>query len=376
MFRGASFLLFLNWLCIVIWLISSFEATDATIVVLATNDSYVDRTAAFGPRIPDEGIILSLVAIETVDGSDQSACRPVKGGPANMTWVALVERGGNCSFVAKVRNMQASGAAAVIVGDNQRNSLITMYAREDTSDVLIPSVFIAQHHYRELRYLGMELGKEYLVKMTPDDMQWPVLDVIIFIILSPAFVVLFLYFMWRVRLHQQQVADLAPTEVVSNLPIKVFYRAKLQENDPVECVICLEDYEDEDELRVLPCKHQYHVACIDNWLTTRKRFCPICKRDICSSETTPLLGGTTSSSSSNHQRRNNNGTAPPSSNSGSSSSSRPSNRRTRSSNQRSSLSSQPTAPRPQTGRAPETEVAPSEVRAEITSTEDEVNRRV
>lgn len=46
-----------------------------------------------------------------------------------MTWVALVERGGNCSFVAKVRNMQESGAAAVIVGDNQRNGLITMYAR-------------------------------------------------------------------------------------------------------------------------------------------------------------------------------------------------------------------------------------------------------
>ncbi|KAG0028523.1 hypothetical protein BGZ81_004639 [Podila clonocystis] len=374
MFRGASFLLFLNWLCIVIWLISSFEATDATIVVLATNDSYVDRTAAFGPRIPDDGIILSLVAIETLDGSDQSACRPVKGGPANMTWVALVERGGDCSFVAKVRNMQASGAAAVIVGDNQRNGLITMYAREDTSDVLIPSVFIAQHHYRELRYLGMELGKEYLVKMTPDDMQWPVLDVIIFIILSPAFVVLFLYFMWRVRLHQQQVADLAPTEVVSNLPIKVFYRAKLQENDPVECVICLEDYEDEDELRVLPCKHQYHVACIDNWLTTRKRFCPICKRDICVSETTPLLGGNTSTSS-NNQRRHNSST-PPSSNSGSSSSSRPS-RRSRHSNHRSNLSSQPTPPRTTESGSPERADAAQEAQSvETTSTEEEMHSRV
>ncbi|KAG0205919.1 hypothetical protein BGX28_002561 [Mortierella sp. GBA30] len=272
MFRGASFLLFLNWVCIVVWLISSFESTDATIVVLATNDTYVDRTAAFGPRIPDEGIILKLIPVEGFEGSDQTGCKPVTGAPANISWVALVERGGDCSFVQKVRNMQVSGAKAVIVGDNQRNGLVTMYAREDTSDVLIPSVFIAQHHYRELRYLDMELGKEFLVKLTPDDMNWPVLDVIIFIILSPAFVVLFLYFLWRIRLRQHLIADLAPTEVVSNLPIKVFYSSKVKENDAIECVICLEDFEDETELRVLPCKHEYHVACIDNWLTTRKKF--------------------------------------------------------------------------------------------------------
>ncbi|KAF9940017.1 E3 ubiquitin-protein ligase rnf13 [Mortierella alpina] len=272
MFRGASFLLFLNWICIVVWLISSFESTDATIVVLATNDTYVDRTAAFGPRIPEEGIVLFLIPVESLKGSDQSGCNPVTGAPPNLPWVALVERGGTCSFVDKVRNMQASGAKAVIVGDNQRSGLITMYAREDTSDVLIPSVFIAQHHYRELRFLGTELGKGFKVALTPDDMNWPVLDVIIFIILSPAFVVLFLYFIWRIRLRQHLIADLAPTEVVSNLPIKVFYSSKVKENDPVECVICLDDFEDETELRVLPCKHEYHVACIDNWLTTRKKF--------------------------------------------------------------------------------------------------------
>ncbi|KAF9584886.1 E3 ubiquitin-protein ligase rnf13 [Lunasporangiospora selenospora] len=293
MFRGASFILFLNWVCIVVWLVSTFEATDATIVVLATNDSYIDRTAAFGPRIPDEGIVLSLIAVETLSGSDQSACHPVHGAPEGLAWVALVERGGDCSFVDKVRNMQASGASAVIVGDNQRSGLITMYAREDTSDVLIPSVFIAQQNYRELRYFGIELGKEFLVKLTPDDMNWPVLDVIIFIILSPAFVILFLYCLWRIRVRQQLIADLAPTEIVSNLPIKVFYTSKLKENDPVECVICLEDYVDETELRVLPCGHEYHIPCIDNWLTTRKKFCPICKRDICATERTPLLGSNT-----------------------------------------------------------------------------------
>lgn len=88
----------------------------------------MDRTAAFGPRIPEEGIILNLIAVETLEGSDQSACQRVYGAPRHLDWVALVERGGDCSFVDKVRNMQASGAKAVIVGDNQRSGLITMYA--------------------------------------------------------------------------------------------------------------------------------------------------------------------------------------------------------------------------------------------------------
>ncbi|KAG0362358.1 hypothetical protein BGZ54_008660 [Gamsiella multidivaricata] len=273
MFRGASFFLLLNWVFVVVWFGSSFESTAATIVVLATNDSFVDRTAAFGPRIPGQGFVLNLIAVETLDPTQETtACRPVSDVSIAGSWAALVERGGDCSFVEKVRNMQASGARAVIVGDNQRSGLITMYAREDTSDVLIPSVFIAQHHYRELRYLGIGFGWDFLIKMTPDDLDWPLLDVIIFIVLSPAFVLFFLYFLWRVRIRQQHVADLAPTETVTNLPIKIFYASKLKENDPVECVICLDDFEDEAELRVLPCRHEYHVACIDSWLTTRKKF--------------------------------------------------------------------------------------------------------
>ncbi|KAG0197984.1 hypothetical protein BGX28_008546 [Mortierella sp. GBA30] len=172
-FRGATLLLFINWLCIVVWISSSFESTDATIIVLATNDSYIDRIAAFGPRIPAEGVELNLVAVETLDSNEETtACHKVHKGPKYMSWVALVERGGGCSFADKVRNMQASGAQAVIVGDNQKGGLITMYAQEDTSDILIPSVFITQNHYRELKYLGMELGKGFLVQMLPDEIDW------------------------------------------------------------------------------------------------------------------------------------------------------------------------------------------------------------
>ncbi|KAF7166234.1 hypothetical protein CNMCM6106_002130 [Aspergillus hiratsukae] len=55
--------------------------------------------------------------------------------------VVLLSRGG-CGFLEKVKWAQRRGAIAVIVGDDTRGgSLVTMYARGDTSNVTIPSVF-------------------------------------------------------------------------------------------------------------------------------------------------------------------------------------------------------------------------------------------
>ncbi|GJJ71214.1 hypothetical protein EMPS_03564 [Entomortierella parvispora] len=293
-FRGATFLLFVNWLCIVMWLTSTMESSESTVTVIATNDTYITRTAGFGPRIPEEGLLLNVIAVESLDPTEETtACHGPIPAPKDKynPWVALVERGGECTFAQKVRNMQQSGAQAVIVGDNQKNGLVTMYAREDTSDITVPSVFITQNHYRELQYFSMDLGQGFAVLLMPDEEDWPILDAVMFVILSPAFAVLFMFFLWKMRERRQRLADLAPPEVVSNLPVKVFFKSKVEDNDAIECVICLEEYVDEDELRILPCKHEYHVACIDKWLITRKKFCPTCKRDICApSETTPLLG--------------------------------------------------------------------------------------
>ena len=43
------------------------------------------------------------------------------------------------------------------------------------------------------------------------------------------------------------------------------------------CAICLEDYESGAVLRMLPCRHQYHAACLDKWLAC-KATCPICQQ--------------------------------------------------------------------------------------------------
>ena len=57
--------------------------------------------------------------------------------------IVLLSRGG-CGFLEKVKWAQRRGGSALIVGDDTRGGgLVTMYARGDTSNVTIPSLFIS-----------------------------------------------------------------------------------------------------------------------------------------------------------------------------------------------------------------------------------------
>jgi hypothetical protein len=45
------------------------------------------------------------------------------------------------------------------------------------------------------------------------------------------------------------------------------------------CVVCQSEFQKQEEIRTLPCKHSFHKDCIDQWLKINKT-CPICKKDI------------------------------------------------------------------------------------------------
>jgi hypothetical protein len=46
------------------------------------------------------------------------------------------------------------------------------------------------------------------------------------------------------------------------------------------CPICIVDFEEGDDLRVLPCeaKHRFHQSCVDPWLLELSGSCPLCRQ--------------------------------------------------------------------------------------------------
>lgn len=43
-----------------------------------------------------------------------------------------------------------------------------------------------------------------------------------------------------------------------------------------ECSICYADYEQNEPVRTLRCGHDFHRACVDEWLTRHRNRCPMC----------------------------------------------------------------------------------------------------
>ncbi|KAF6200003.1 hypothetical protein GE061_006302 [Apolygus lucorum] len=44
------------------------------------------------------------------------------------------------------------------------------------------------------------------------------------------------------------------------------------EDNTEKCTICLSEFEDYEDVRRLPCMHLFHVECVDQWLSSNKRF--------------------------------------------------------------------------------------------------------
>uniref|UniRef100_A0A1Q3FGF9 RING-type E3 ubiquitin transferase n=1 Tax=Culex tarsalis TaxID=7177 RepID=A0A1Q3FGF9_CULTA len=237
-------------------------------------EEFRDFPATFGSEIPESGLKVRAVRANPTDG-----CTDLDPPPENVTLsrFAVIIARYNCSFEDKVRNAQKAGYAAVIVHNVGSNDLERMSANH-AEDILIPSVFIGESN-------GIYIIESFLYPLPyaliiTDDIPFNINNNLIIpfaIVVGLCFIIMICFMIIRcIRERRRTLRHRLPNSVLRKIPIVKF--AKGMQYDT--CAICLDDYVDNERLRVLPCHHAYHVKCIDPWLTKNRRVCPICKRKV------------------------------------------------------------------------------------------------
>ncbi|KAG1954319.1 E3 ubiquitin-protein ligase RNF130 [Pimephales promelas] len=106
---------------------------------------------------------------------------------------------------------------------------------------------------------------------------------IVLMIISSAWLIF--YFIQKIRdtsardRSQRRLGD-AAKKAISKLTTRTVKRGdKETEPDFNHCAVCIEGYQLNDVVRILPCKHVFHKMCVDPWLNEHCT-CPMCKLNI------------------------------------------------------------------------------------------------
>ncbi|KAH0843446.1 hypothetical protein BRARA_B03540 [Brassica rapa] len=90
------------------------------------------------------------------------------------------------------------------------------------------------------------------------------------------------------RVINATVARGLDAEMLETFPTFVYSEVKTQKigKGALECAICLNEFEDDETLRLLPkCDHVFHPHCIDAWLKSHVT-CPVCRTNLAEQEQT------------------------------------------------------------------------------------------
>ncbi|KAK2392200.1 E3 ubiquitin-protein ligase [Trifolium repens] len=71
----------------------------------------------------------------------------------------------------------------------------------------------------------------------------------------------------------------SPTTIEGGMVAEGTENERMISGEDAVCCICIVNYENEDELRELPCTHLSHKECVDKWLKI-SALCPLCKSEV------------------------------------------------------------------------------------------------
>ncbi|NWW03074.1 RNF13 ligase, partial [Oreocharis arfaki] len=248
--------------------------------------TFDDLPARFGYRLPAEGLKGFLI-----NSKPENACEPIAPPPlrdnSSGAFIVLIRRL-ECNFDVKVLNAQRAGYKAAIVHNVDSDDLISMGSNdiEVLKKIDIPSVFIGETSANSLKeeFTYEKGGHVVLIPEFSLPLEYYLIPFLIIVGICLILIVIFMITKFVQDRHRARRNRLRKDQL-KKLPVHKFKKGKwiiLYEYDV--CAICLDEYEDGDKLRILPCSHAYHCKCVDPWLTKTKKTCPVCKQKVVPSQ--------------------------------------------------------------------------------------------
>ncbi|XP_061682277.1 E3 ubiquitin-protein ligase RNF13 [Syngnathoides biaculeatus] len=242
--------------------------------------NFDDLPSRFGYRLPSDGLKGFLIGSRPAN-----ACEPIEPPPRdNLTgaFIVLIKRF-DCNFDIKVLNAQKAGYKAAIVHNVDSNNLISMGSNDLDlmKQIEIPSVFVSEDTATSLKddYLFDKGGRVILMPDFSLPLEYYLIPFLIIVGICLILIVVFMITKFVQDRHRARRSRLRKDQL-KKLPIHKYKKGDIYD----VCAICLDEYEEGDKLRVLPCSHAYHSKCVDPWLTKTKKTCPVCKQKVVPSQ--------------------------------------------------------------------------------------------
>ncbi|KAL0994206.1 hypothetical protein UPYG_G00119220 [Umbra pygmaea] len=289
-----------SWLFVAsILQVSSLHFAEATYLCTAyLNVSFINpannetiwevASGLYGQDSPKVAVIGDVFLADPIYSCESDTSYYVPSGSKG--WIALIERGNECTFSEKVNVAASKGAIAAVIFNNVGTNTVIQMSHPGTGAMV--AIMIGNKHGMEI----VDLIKQGIpVSMTIEvgQQQGPWMSYysvffvsISFFVVTAATVGYFIFYSARrlnsarLQNRKQKQRKAEAKKAIGQLQVRTVKHGDKETGPEADtCAVCIDAYKSGDVLTVLTCSHFFHKTCIEPWLLEH-RTCPMCKCDI------------------------------------------------------------------------------------------------
>jgi len=265
---------------------------------------YHHMTAQFGVQNYETRYTRSapLVVIQPEDG-----CLPIENKDELKGAIVLVKRGGACTYFNKSIVVDKYGGVGIVIGNyKMQDSLIWMASETNEVDhPEIPCVFVYKSTYDSaLAVIQEERNGTVIATISLEgDVPPPSIWTLPSLVQITRYLLIFIPVVWgiltmkyfcrrnraRPRELRRRLRHIPEVLFTEDLLVKAGAKNEVagrrQKKSKVRltnsvCPICLENFENQTKIKLLPCDHGYHSECIGPWIADHSDSCPVCRQSV------------------------------------------------------------------------------------------------